>query len=120
MKEFKALLDIVAHTVHLESLVHGIAVLQLPSHTVTASALHNIIGPCLRDIPLVQEFLDVFPDDLPGMPLDQDVEFTIKLKPSMTPISRWPYKMTPEELAELKIQLTELLHKGYIHMSFSP
>jgi hypothetical protein len=65
------------------------------------------------------EFSDVFQEDLPGMPPDQDVEFTIELQPSMAPISRRPYKMTPKELAELKVQLNELLDKGYIHISSS-
>jgi hypothetical protein len=49
------------------------------------------------------EFPDVFLEDLRGMPLDQDVEFTIKLQPGAVPISRRPYKMTPKELAELKV-----------------
>jgi hypothetical protein len=53
------------------------------------------------------------------MPLDQDVEFTIELQPGTAPISRLSYKMTPKELAELKIQLKELLDKGYIHPSSS-
>jgi hypothetical protein len=66
------------------------------------------------------EFSDVFPEDLPSMLLDQDVEFTIELQPSTTPISRWLYKMTPNELAELKVQLNELLDKGYIRLSSSP
>jgi hypothetical protein len=51
---------------------------------------------------------------------DRDVEFTIELQLGTAPISRWPYKMTPKELAELKIQLTELLEKGYIHLISSP
>jgi hypothetical protein len=54
------------------------------------------------------------------MPPDQDVEFTIELQSGTSPISRRPYKMTPKELAELKIQLKELLDKGYIHPSSSP
>jgi hypothetical protein len=54
------------------------------------------------------------------MPMDRDVEFTIKLQPSMSPISRRPYKMIPRELAELKVQLKELLDKGYIRPSSSP
>jgi hypothetical protein len=62
----------------------------------------------------------VFPDDLPGMPPDWDVEFTIESQSGRKPISRWPYKMTPKELPELKIQLKELLDKGYIHLSSSP
>jgi hypothetical protein len=60
------------------------------------------------------------PDDLLGVPLDRDVEFTIELQPSTTPVSQRPYKMTPKELAELKLQLKELLHKGYIRLSSSP
>jgi hypothetical protein len=54
------------------------------------------------------------------MPPNQDVEFIIELQPGTTPISKRPYKMTPKELAELKIQLNELLDKGYIHPSSSP
>jgi hypothetical protein len=54
------------------------------------------------------------------MPSDRDVEFIIELQPGMTPISRWLYKMTPKELAELKVQLNELLDKGYIRPSSSP
>jgi hypothetical protein len=54
------------------------------------------------------------------MPPDQDVEFTIELQPGTAPISRWSYKMTPEELAELKIQLKELMDKGCIRPSSSP
>jgi hypothetical protein len=66
------------------------------------------------------KFPDVFPEDLLGMPLDQDIEFTIELQPGTAPISRRPYKMTPKELVELKVQLKELLDKGYIHPSSSP
>jgi hypothetical protein len=84
MKGHKALLDIIARTVQLVSLVHGIAVLQLPSPTFTASTLHNITAPCLEDIPVVHEFPDVFPDDLLGMPQDRYVEFTIELQPGTT------------------------------------
>jgi hypothetical protein len=55
-----------------------------------------------------------------GLPLHRDVEFTIELQPVMTPISRQPYKMVPKEMAELKIQLKGLLHKGFIRPSSSP
>jgi hypothetical protein len=65
------------------------------------------------------EFPDVFPEDLPDMPLDRDMEFIIEVQPSMAPISRRPYKMTPKELAELKVQLNELLDKGYIRPNSS-
>ena len=57
----------------------------------------------LFDILVVCEFLDVFPDELPGLPLDRDVEFKIELVPGTTPISRRSYRMSPNELAKLKI-----------------
>jgi hypothetical protein len=66
------------------------------------------------------EFSDVFSEDLSGMPPDQDVEFTIELQLDTAPISRRPYKMTPKELAELKLQLKELWDKGYIYPNSSP
>jgi hypothetical protein len=62
----------------------------------------------------------VFPDDLPGMPLERAIEFKIELQPGTAPISKAPYKMSPVELKELKIQLQGLLDKGYIHSSISP
>ena len=62
----------------------------------------------------------MFPEELPGMPPDRDVEFVIELQPGTAPISRRPYRMTPSELAELKIQLQELLDKGFIRPSTSP
>jgi hypothetical protein len=66
------------------------------------------------DIPVVCEFPDVFPKDLPGLPPQRDVEFVIELKPGTTPISRRSYRMPPNELAELKTQLRDLLEKGFI------
>jgi hypothetical protein len=62
---------------------------------------------------VVREFADVFPDELPGMPPDRDVEFVIELQPGTAPISKRPYRRPPKELAELKTQLQELLDKGY-------
>jgi hypothetical protein len=103
MKEYKVVLDIVTRTVHLGSSTHGSVSLRLPSPTSIASALHHTAAQNLEDIPVACEFPDVFPEDLPGMPPDQDVEFVIELQPSTAPISRRPYKMTPKELAELKV-----------------
>jgi hypothetical protein len=62
----------------------------------------------------------VFPDNLPGMPPERAIEFKIELQPGTTPIAKAPYKMSPVELAELKIQLQNLLDKGFIHPSSSP
>jgi hypothetical protein len=119
MKKHKAVLNIAARTVHLETPALGSVVLQLPSPTSIASALHHTTVQNLKDIPVAYEFPDVFLEDLSGMPPDQDVQFIIELQPGTTPISRWPYKMAPKELAELKVQLNELLDKGYIHPSSS-
>ena len=75
------------------------------------------LGP--RDIPLVQEFLEVF-QEVPGLPPDRKIEFAIELVPGTAPISKAPYRMAPAELAELKKQLYELLDKALIQPSVSP
>jgi hypothetical protein len=62
----------------------------------------------------------MFPDDLPGMPFERVIEFKIELQPGTTPIAKALYQMTPVELVELKIQLKELLDKGYMRPSSSP
>jgi hypothetical protein len=72
------------------------------------------------NIRVVRDFLDVFPEELPGMPPDREVEFVIDLLPETTPISKRPYRMSVEELKELKKQLTELQEAGYIRPSSSP
>jgi hypothetical protein len=82
--------------------------------------VYEAIIPEIQDIPVVCEFPDVFPEDLPGLPRERNVEFVIELKPSTTPISRRLYRMPPNELAELKTQLQDLLEKGFIRPSSSP
>jgi hypothetical protein len=72
------------------------------------------------EVPVVNEFPDVSPEELPGMPPDQDIEFEIELKPGTTPIYTTPYRMATPELAELKKHIKELLEKGFIHSSSSP
>ena len=69
---------------------------------------------------MVNEYPDVFPEDLNGLPPDRDVEFTIDLIPGINPISMAPYRMAPSELRELKVQLQELIDKGFIRPSVSP
>ena len=66
----------------------------------------------LDDIPVVCEYPDVFPEELPGMPPDREVEFIIELMPGTAPISKQPYRMPPNKLKELKEQLKVLLDKG--------
>ncbi|TYJ98798.1 retrotransposon protein, putative, Ty3-gypsy subclass, expressed [Cucumis melo var. makuwa] len=72
-----------------------------------------------EDVSVVKEFLDVFPDYLLGLPPDREIEFTIELLPGTAPISQAPYKMAPSELKELKMQLQELVDKGYIRPSLN-
>ncbi|CAA0827097.1 Uncharacterized mitochondrial protein AtMg00860, partial [Striga hermonthica] len=71
-------------------------------------------------VSIVCEYLDVFPDDLPGGPPDRQVEFTIDLIPGADPVSKAPYRMAPKELQELKAQIQELLKLGFIRPSVSP
>jgi hypothetical protein len=84
------------------------------------SLLNKVQGTSLNKIRVVQEYPDVFLDDLPGMPLDHDIEFIIELLPLMPPISKRPYRMHVNELVELKKHIAELESKGFIHPNSSP
>ncbi|XP_074362139.1 uncharacterized protein LOC141702337 [Apium graveolens] len=75
--------------------------------------------PRIKDYPVVKEYEDVFPNELPGLPPHREVEFTIELVPGAEPISKAPYRMAPLELQELKEQLQELLDRGFIRPSVS-
>ena len=67
-----------------------------------------------ENIPVIREFPNVFPEELPGVPLEREVDLFIEVVQGTTPISRAPYRMAPTELKELKSQLQELLDKGFI------
>ncbi|KAM7492457.1 hypothetical protein LguiA_035378 [Lonicera macranthoides] len=77
-------------------------------------------GSYPSNLPVVRKFSDVFPDDLPGLPPHRAVDFFIDLIPGTAPISLAPYRMAPAELKELKVQIDELLRKGFIRPSVSP
>jgi len=94
--------------------------IQLATPKWAIEQVHATTVKEVENIPVVHEFPDVFPVDLPGVPPDRDVEFSIELKPGTTPISRRAYRMAPKELVELKTQLQELLEKGFIQPSSSP
>ncbi|GJR17130.1 putative reverse transcriptase domain-containing protein [Tanacetum coccineum] len=79
----------------------------------------SLEGPRLESHLVVQNFPDVFPDELPGLPPEHEVEFTIELIPSAEPISKAPYRMAPVKLKELKDQIQELLERGFIRPSVS-
>jgi hypothetical protein len=84
------------------------------------SLLNKVQGTSLSEIGIVREYPDVFPEELPGMPPDRDIEFMIELLPGMPPISKRPDRMPVNELVELKKQIAELQSKGFIHPSSSP
>jgi hypothetical protein len=85
-----------------------------------ASMLSQMKVTSVEEILGVQENPDVFPEELPGMPPDRDIEFLIKLLPRTPPISKRPYRIPVNELVELKKQLAELHAKGFIRPSSSP
>nr|GFA84128.1 putative reverse transcriptase domain-containing protein [Tanacetum cinerariifolium] len=74
----------------------------------------------LEDVPIVRDFPEVFPADLPGLPLIRPVKFQIDLVPGAAPVARAPYRLAPSEMKELAKQLTELSDKGFIRPSSSP
>ncbi|GKB08471.1 putative reverse transcriptase domain-containing protein [Tanacetum coccineum] len=74
----------------------------------------------LEDVPVVRDFPEVFPEDLPGLPPPRQVEFRIDLIPGAAPVARAPYRLAPSEMKELSKQLQELSEKGFIRPSSSP
>jgi hypothetical protein len=83
-------------------------------------AVNQLKADSIEDIRVVCEYRDVFPDDLPGMPPERNIEFIINLLPGTAPIAKRPYRMSVGELEKLKKQLKELLDKQFIHPSSSP
>jgi hypothetical protein len=116
----QAVIDITARAIEVHSPTCGETTLYLPDQGCTRSCAFTMIESPVERIPVVCDYPDVFPDELPGMPPDRDIEFAIELQPGTAPISKRPYRMPPAELAELKKQLQELLDKGFIRPSTSP
>lgn len=88
-------------------------------YLANAIVVKDIVELQIQDIAMVREFCEVFPDDLPGLPPDRDIEFVIKFVKGTQSISMASYRMTPLELKELKTQLQELLDCGFIRPSVS-
>ncbi|WVZ71092.1 hypothetical protein U9M48_019716 [Paspalum notatum var. saurae] len=84
------------------------------------SYLHTLVAKLVTDVPIVREYPDVFPEELPGLPPVRAIEFAIDLIPGTAPIAKAPYRMSGKEYDELKKQLDELLKKGFIRDSVSP
>jgi hypothetical protein len=122
LEENGAQIDCREKTVSLRSPGGGRIVYQgdRHAHVEVQLQLNALKESRLADIPVVNEFQDVFPQEQPGIPPDREIEFTIDLIPGTAPIAQAPYKMGPKELVELKEQLDELEQKGFIQESISP
>ncbi|KAI3785274.1 hypothetical protein L1987_44390 [Smallanthus sonchifolius] len=96
----------------------------LKKHDTVAFLAHIVEkkseGKKIQDVPIIKDYPEVFPDDLPGLPPIRQVEFRIDLVPGATPITKSPYRLAPSEMKELSSQLQELLDKGFLRPSFSP
>jgi hypothetical protein len=88
--------------------------------TTTEAMVNQLEEKSLEHIRIVCEYPDVFPEELPGMPPDRDIEFSIELLPETTRISKRVYRMDVKDLIELNKQIEELLEKGFIRPSSSP
>jgi hypothetical protein len=120
LSRHQAVIDVAARAIEIHSPTCGEITLYLPNQGCTHSCAFTMIESPVERIPVVGEYPDVFPDELPGMQLGRDIEFAIELQPRTAPISKRPYRMPLAELAELKKQLQELLDKGFIRPSTYP
>jgi hypothetical protein len=120
LRKYDGVIQCREKSVHLTSL-QGDRIEFIAALSPTGKEIVNSMkGKVMEDIKVVNEYPDVFPDDLPGMPPDQDIEFSIELLPDTAPISKRPYRMDVKDLAGLKKQTEELLSKGFIRPSSSP
>jgi hypothetical protein len=124
LSKHKVLIDCAKKSIKLTTL-EGKEMEFVTEPVVTAKGVANRVKVNQLDasqgseVPVVNKFPDVFPEELPGMPPDRDVEFLTELKPSTSPIYKTPYRMVTPELVELKEHIKELLEKGFIHPSSS-
>jgi hypothetical protein len=120
MNKMGVVIDVGGRSISLkEPIGEGMFQVILPRRIDLASMTCAVQTTLLAKIPVVCEFLDVFPDELPGLSLDREVEFAIELIPATPPISRRPYRIPPNELVELKKLLQDLLTKGLIRPNLS-
>ena len=125
LKTHNALIDCAAKTVQLThsfGQTINYSTRSIPNAEAQIYALNALNASpleCIENVPVIRDFQDVFPEELPGVPLARAVEFVIDLKPGTTPIAKRPYKMPPHELLELKEEIDKSLRKGFIRPSSS-
>jgi hypothetical protein len=125
LRKYKGMINCAKKAVRLTT-SSGKEIEYVVENLVTAKAASNRVvlnqldAATTMDVRTVSEFLDVFPEELSGMPPDREIEFVIELVPGTAPIFKRPYRIAANQLVELKEQLQELLNKGYIRPSASP
>src|SRR5438477_1735013 len=120
MEQHGAVIDTATRTVSLNAPDSTRRIiLSLPEHPVPSGSVCTLEVKSLEAIPVVNEYPDVFPKELPGLPPVRAVEFSIELLPGTAPVFHRPYRMSQNDLAEMKVQLQELLDKGFIRPSSS-
>ncbi|GKB35040.1 hypothetical protein Tco_0879982 [Tanacetum coccineum] len=111
-------LNIISYTKTQRYLLKGYHVFL--AHITIKEAEDNSKEKRLEDVPIIQDFLEVFLEDLPGIPPARQEKFQIDLIPGAAPIARAPYQLASSEMKELSNQLKELSDKGFIRPSSSP
>ncbi|GJU73665.1 hypothetical protein Tco_1265070, partial [Tanacetum coccineum] len=111
-------LNIISYTKTQRYLLKGYHVFL--AHITIKEAEDNSKEKRLEDVPIVQDFLEVIPEDLPGIPPARQVKFRIDLIPGAAPIARTPYQLAPSEMKELSNRLKEISDKGFIRPRSSP
>ncbi|GKB49999.1 hypothetical protein Tco_0900752 [Tanacetum coccineum] len=114
----EARLNIISYTKTQEYMLKGCPIFL--AHVTTKGTKDKSKEKRLEDIPIVRDFLDVFPEDLLGLHPTRQVEFQIDLIPGAAPVAQAPYRLAPSEMKELLEQLKELSEKGFIRPSSSP
>ncbi|GJS65578.1 hypothetical protein Tco_0680142 [Tanacetum coccineum] len=106
----EACLHIISYSKTQEYMLKGCPVFL--AHVTTKEVEDKSEKKRLKDVPIVRDFPEVFPEDLPGLPPTRQLEFQIDLIPGAAPVARTPYRLTPSEMKELSEQLKELSDKG--------
>ena len=113
------MIDVGSRTVQLRSSSGTDVIIHVPLHKHVSPTVNvaetQTEAQALAKILVACEYPDVFPEELPGLPPDREVEFRIDLVPGTAPVSKRQYRMAPDELKELKTQLQEQLDKGLAH-----
>ena len=119
MSKYGGSIDCASKSIYLTT-PEGKRIKYVSRHVPRRSQVNTLTGVVQEEVPIVKDYPDVFPEELPGMPLDCDIEFLTELLQGTRPISKRPYRMPANDLEEIKKQIKELLEKGYIRRSSSP